>query len=167
MVDEEEIESKLKKSKVIDKSLLNIDQKLTFKNPLAELGDDIYLSDEEKGMDFDEGEIDPNEKVPGEIDDEDAYVIKKPETDLEKRRKRIAKKDKKLIEKDKEENAESRIEIVPRKTMEDYDIDSLAETLVIAKKMLRNRQRDEIIDGSYCRFSFEDHDDLPNWFTED
>lgn len=43
MVDEEEIESKLKKSKVIDKSLLNINQTLTFKNPLADFGDDIYL----------------------------------------------------------------------------------------------------------------------------
>ena len=33
-------------------------------------------------MDLEEDEIDPNEKVPGELDDDDAYVIKKPETDL-------------------------------------------------------------------------------------
>jgi len=39
--------------------------------------------------------------------------------------------------------------------------------LAIAKKMLRNRGRDEIIDNSYNRYSFEDHDDLPKWFTED
>lgn len=51
--------------------------------------------------------------------------------------------------------------------MEDYNIDELAETLVIAKKMLRNRSRDEIIDGSYSRYSFEDHDTLPKWFSED
>jgi|JI10StandDraft_1071094.scaffolds.fasta_scaffold33918_5 AdoMet-dependent rRNA methyltransferase SPB1 len=51
--------------------------------------------------------------------------------------------------------------------MEDYDIDSLAETLIIAKKMLRNHSRDEIIDESYRGFSFEDHDDLPKWFTDD
>lgn len=51
--------------------------------------------------------------------------------------------------------------------MEDYDIDSLAETLVIAKKMLRNQTREDIIDQSYRGFSFQDHDDLPKWFTED
>ena len=51
--------------------------------------------------------------------------------------------------------------------MEDYDLDSLAETLVIAKKMLRNQSRQDIIDQSYRGFSFEDHDDLPKWFAED
>lgn len=33
--------------------------------------------------------------------------------------------------------------------------------------MLRKRARDEIIDHSYNRYAFEDHDDLPAWFTED
>jgi hypothetical protein len=33
------------------------------------------------------------------------------------------------------------IEVVPRRTMEDYTIESLAETLAIAKKMLRKRTR--------------------------
>lgn len=51
--------------------------------------------------------------------------------------------------------------------MEDYDIDSLAETLAIAKKMLRNGSKEEIVENSYRGFSFEDHDDLPKWFTED
>jgi len=43
----------------------------------------------------------------------------------------------------------------------------LAETLAIGKKMLRNRSRDDILDSSYSRFNFEDHDDLPKWFSED
>jgi len=38
--------------------------------------------------------------------------------------------------------------------MEDYDIDSLAETLAVAKKMLRNRNREDIIDASYGRYTF-------------
>ena len=118
-------------------------------------------------MEIEDSNIDPNERVPGELDDDDAYVIKKPMSDLEIRKKRVAKKDKRLQQKEEEEKADTKIEIVPRKTMEDYDIDSLAETLAIAKKMLRTRQREEIIDGSYGRFSFEDHDDLPTWFTED
>lgn len=33
--------------------------------------------------------------------------------------------------------------------------------------MLKNRSRQDIIDGSYGRYSFEDHDKLPKWFTED
>lgn len=33
------------------------------------------------------------------------------------------------------------IEIVKHKTIDDYNIDELAETLVIAKKMLRNHSR--------------------------
>jgi AdoMet-dependent rRNA methyltransferase SPB1 len=40
--------------------------------------------------------------------------------------------------------------------MEDYDVDSLAETLALAKKMLRKRTRDEIIESTYNRFSVED-----------
>jgi xylose isomerase len=51
--------------------------------------------------------------------------------------------------------------------MEDYDIDSLAETLAIAKKMLRNGSKSEIVENSYRGYSFEDHDQLPKWFTED
>jgi hypothetical protein len=51
--------------------------------------------------------------------------------------------------------------------MEDYNIDDLAETLVLAKKMLRNRGREEIIESTYSRFNFEDHDNLPKWFAED
>ena len=38
---------------------------------------------------------------------------------------------------------------------------------MIAKKMLRNHSREQIIDESYGRFNFEDHEDLPKWFTED
>ena len=51
--------------------------------------------------------------------------------------------------------------------MEDYNVDELAETLAIAKKMLRNRSREEVIDNSYSRFSYEDHDQLPKWFADD
>jgi len=33
--------------------------------------------------------------------------------------------------------------------MEDYDIDTLGETLAIARKMMGNRSRERIIDSSY------------------
>jgi len=43
----------------------------------------------------------------------------------------------------------------------------LAETLALAKKMIRKKTRDNIIDNSYSRYSFEDHEALPAWFAED
>lgn len=108
----------------------------------------------------------------GEVSDDDAYVIKKPLSDMEKRRKRIKKteqKKKRKLHKDIEEGEDvgGQIEIVKQKTMDDYDIDSLAETLVIAKKMLRNHSREQIIDESYRGFTFEDHEELPKWFADD
>lgn len=33
--------------------------------------------------------------------------------------------------------------------------------------MLRNRNREDIIDSSYSRYAFEDHDELPTWFSDD
>lgn len=142
-----------------------------FKNPLASMNDeDIYLSDHEEAGQDDDIAVDPNEKMEGELSDDDAYVIPKPLSDMEKRRKQIKKnedKKKKKLNKDIEDGEEmgGEIEIVKQKKMQDYNIDSLAETLVIAKKMLRNHSRDEIIDQSYRGFSFEDHDELPKWFT--
>lgn len=45
-------------------------------------------------------EIDPNEKMEGELSDDDAYVIPKPMSDMEKRRQQLKKskekKEKKL-----------------------------------------------------------------------
>lgn len=102
MVDEEEIQTKLKKNKAIDQNLMGINKDITFKNPLAEFGEDIYLPEEgeEVRMNVEDSDIDPNERVPGEMDDDDAYVIKKPLSALEIRKKRVAKKDRKLQQKE-------------------------------------------------------------------
>ena len=44
----------------------------------------------------------------------------------------------------------------------------MAETRILAKKMLRKKQRTEILDQSYNRYSFhEDPRELPSWFVED
>jgi AdoMet-dependent rRNA methyltransferase SPB1 len=48
-----------------------------------------------------------------------------------------------------------------------YDSDDIAETVAIAKKMLRKKKKNEILDSSVSRYTFEDADLLPSWFKED
>uniref|UniRef100_A0A6U9RG70 Ribosomal RNA methyltransferase SPB1-like C-terminal domain-containing protein n=2 Tax=Picocystis salinarum TaxID=88271 RepID=A0A6U9RG70_9CHLO len=50
--------------------------------------------------------------------------------------------------------------------VEDMDDDTRAEILAYGKKMLRRKDRENIIDASYNRYVFHDQD-LPAWFVED
>ena len=58
------------------------DNEVKFRNPLADMEDeDVYISENEES--FDENvKIDPDEKVDGELSDDDAYVIPKPTSDM-------------------------------------------------------------------------------------
>jgi len=48
------------------------------------------------------------------------------------------------------------------------DSDDMAETRALAKVMLRKKQRTEVLDATYNRFSnFDDPNVLPSWFKED
>lgn len=48
------------------------------------------------------------------------------------------------------------------------DSDEIAETRILAKKMLRKKQRTELLDATYNRYSFhEDPASLPTWFVDD
>ena len=48
------------------------------------------------------------------------------------------------------------------------DSDDIAATRILARKMLRKKARNEIIDASYNRYStHEDPSTLPSWFVED
>eukprot|EP00250_Pteridium_aquilinum_P005462 c1554_g1_i1 orf=81-2570(+) len=49
---------------------------------------------------------------------------------------------------------------------EDYDADSKAEILAYAKKMLRKKSREDILDDGYNKFTFND-EGLPDWFVDD
>ncbi len=42
--------------------------------------DDLYISDNEE--EINEEAVDPNEKIDGELSDDDAYVIPKPLSDM-------------------------------------------------------------------------------------
>lgn len=56
---------------------------------MADLDDeDLYISENENSIP-DNVEVDPNEKMEGEVSDDEAYIIPKPLTDMEKRRQQI------------------------------------------------------------------------------
>ncbi|KAK6240918.1 Ribosomal RNA methyltransferase [Theobroma cacao] len=49
---------------------------------------------------------------------------------------------------------------------EDEDVDTKAEILACAKKMLRKKQREQILDDAYNKYMF-DYEGLPKWFLEE
>ncbi|XP_022763245.1 putative rRNA methyltransferase isoform X2 [Durio zibethinus] len=49
---------------------------------------------------------------------------------------------------------------------EDEDVDTKAEILAYAKKMLRKKQREQILDDAYNKYMFDD-EGLPQWFLEE
>ena len=97
--------------------------------------------------------------------DDDNYILPIPLSDREKRKEKLKKK----AIKDKKDKGEVRkeIEIVPQKKLEDYDIDELASTRALATKMLRLKDRDQIMENSYNRYFKPDDEDAPEWFAAD
>ena len=58
-----------------------------------------------------------------------------------------------------------KIEFVKEMEIEDFDPEELAENLVLGKKMLRQRSREQIINATYNKYAFDDQDDqLPEWY---
>ena len=51
---------------------------------------------------------------------------------------------------------------------ESLDSTEIAETRILAKKMLRKKDRSQILEATYNRYSFhEPSQELPTWFVED
>ena len=46
------------------------------------------------------------------------------------------------------------------------DVDGKAEILAMARKMLRRKEKENIIDAAYSRYVFHDRH-LPKWFEQD
>lgn len=133
-----------------------------FVNPLKERIGEIIANDEGP----------PAEKLPRKRkkpekdreDDEPMGVVKeKSERDLRKEKKK--KQREKLQRQGKLHNGG--FEEVPQE-FDDMDSDAIAETVAIAKLMLRKKNREELIDASYNRYVFEeDKNSLPAWFADD
>merc|ERR1712083_804096 len=46
------------------------------------------------------------------------------------------------------------------------DTDAQAEQLAMGALMIRKKSREAMIDAAYSRYAFNDHDNLPSWFTK-
>ncbi|KAK1414447.1 hypothetical protein QVD17_30191 [Tagetes erecta] len=49
----------------------------------------------------------------------------------------------------------------------DYDVETKAEILACAKKMLRKKQREQMLDDAYNKYMFHDDEGLPKWFIDE
>lgn len=108
-------------------------------------------------------------------DDADEKVVDKKKQKKEK--KLLGKRKRADSDEDKVQEffVDDKIEVVPANDpgtlqtgYESMDSTEMAETRILAKKMLRKKQRTEILDQSYNRYSFhEDPRELPSWFVED
>jgi len=128
-----------------------------FVNPLSSK---TFLEDKEP-------EAKPNKNV-----DEEGYEWSSDEEETEKTKRRRERKGKfeadKFEEVPKEKfgsDADSRLD---GEDFDGMDSDEVAETRALAKRMLRKKERESIIDGSYNRYSNMDPiEALPDWFLED
>eukprot|EP01015_Nassula_variabilis_P020799 TRINITY_DN363_c0_g1_i3.p1 TRINITY_DN363_c0_g1~~TRINITY_DN363_c0_g1_i3.p1 ORF type:complete len:951 (+),score=305.80 TRINITY_DN363_c0_g1_i3:127-2979(+) len=112
----------------------------------------------------------------GEADDVDEeaddgkYEMPQPVSEMELRRRKLKKDQKrnpKKKTKDQQDEENGDIEYVPRKRFEDYNPDDLALNLALARKMLRKKDRDSLIEDSFNRYAVDSDEDAPLWFKED
>lgn len=110
----------------------------------------------EDGIDPDQRKVEEDDKYDGRYD----LNVPLSERALlkEKNKLKNQKKNNFLREKD--------IQYVPQKKLEDFDMDELAQDLAVAKKMIRKKDREEILDASFNRLNNFEYDGLPNWYCE-
>jgi len=109
------------------------------------------------------------------IDPEERLLIKPSMKEFEKRKRKLMQHQKianDKLKKNFDEEIDDKkeklgIELVPQMKFEDYDFDAMAEMRALAQKMLRKKDREEIINDSYNRYSTPVDEDAPDWFLED
>ena len=82
-------------------------------------------------------------------------------------RKLLRMKDKKEKRAPSNRIDDNRIEVVPAKKFEDFEVDELAQDLALAQKMIRKKDREEILEMSFSKHCAFDYEGLPSWFVED
>ena len=137
--------------------------KVEFSNPLRK--EKKEKKKDEKDIEKEETkneEDNPSSDTDEEKEDKKKQKNKKKETEslLNKKTKRTEdKKEEKDEKEDKEDSSSSEDD--------GYDTDEKAEIRAIAKKMLRKKERINILNKTYNRYAFDEEDRAPKWFIEE
>ena len=108
----------------------------------------------------------PEKDEKSESEDDEPMGIKKEKSERDLRKEKKKKQRERLEREGKIHN--SGFEEVAQEFDENMDSDDIAETVAIAKMMLRKKNRESLIDSSYNRYVFdEDKSELPIWFADD
>jgi AdoMet-dependent rRNA methyltransferase SPB1 len=155
-VDEDGYENEYKNDSILDDS--KDDEEEEFDNPLRKKD---FSKTKKNSID------EVKEQIKKEENDQEDNLSS--DTDEEDNKNKLLGKKTKRKNKN---NTEEEIQTVPRKNSnseesEEYDTDEIAEIRAIAKKMLRKKDRLNILYNTYNRYAFNDLDNAPDWFKED
>lgn len=127
---------------------------------------------------FDDGDEQQTSKMEESDDDEDEMQVdKKPDNQLMVPKKPTSKNPPKKPQPAPAAAAED-FEIVPAIATDSSDdsssddsdddgVETKAEILACAKKMLRKKQREQMLDDAYNKYMFHDDEGLPKWFIDE
>ena len=113
-------------------------------------------------------------KEEGDGDDEEIQAEETEKPKVNKKKNGVSSGGEAIFDSDDDDDKKKRkkkqkeeIEIVPELKYDDYDADALAEMRILAQKMLRQKDRDQIIEDTYNRYSTAVDEDAPEWFLAD
>ncbi|CAI2383143.1 unnamed protein product [Moneuplotes crassus] len=160
--DEDELAA-IKAIEVQNKKRVKTSEDNEFINPLVATKKDLKRF--KKSLENKEVKESDAESFDSDVEELADKMDKEKQEEKEMKKKRNLKKLQKMEE---EVGAKTFEEVKAEKTYSDYDSDEIAEIRAIGKRMLRKKERLDMIDASYSRYAYkEDPSELPTWFAEE
>ncbi|KAJ0867031.1 putative 27S pre-rRNA (guanosine(2922)-2'-O)-methyltransferase [Helianthus annuus] len=167
---EEAYEQYVSKKEGSTKLRKRMKQKHSEDGELLEGGDD----DADDALHMDE-DSDNDRQGNSKSDDEDEMQVDKKADDQLMIPKKPTAKNKPQKPQSSQPAATEDFEVVPApetdssddSSSSDDDVETKAEILACAKKMLRKKQREQMLDDAYNKYMFHDDEGLPKWFIDE
>lgn len=145
-----------------------------------EIFGDLEMGDGETAQPNPEAEDDEEEKEESKVNElDDSELPQLPMTDKQKRKIKRKKELEKAKARGEIESDQEDFETVPAEEAVPLDEhanpvlvkpeepEELAETLAMGSMMIQKKARMDLIDAGYNRYSFNDAENIPDWFTEE
>ena len=146
-----------------NKKRMKTTEKEDFINPLIATKKDMKRF--KKSLEEKEEKDSDAESFDSDVEEMADKMDTKEKIEKDKKKKRNMKR---KAKEEEEKNKGKFEEVKAEKTYSDYDSDEIAEIRAIGKKMLRKKDRLDMIDSAYNRYAFaEDPDTLPSWFADE